>query len=51
MDDIKKPTVEELTKRLTNLEFRVSKLDRLVYKLFEQLKRMTCTLSEIRTVR
>ena len=41
MDEPKKPTTEELTERLTNLEFRVNKLDRLVYKLFEQMKRMT----------
>ena len=40
MDDTKQPTVEELTQRLTAVEFRVTKLDRLVYKLFEQLKRM-----------
>ena len=40
MDSNQKPTIEELTERLVALEFRVSKLDRLVYKLFEQLKRM-----------
>lgn len=41
MDETKKLTTEELTERLTALGFRVNKLDRLVYKLFEQLKRMT----------
>ena len=41
MDETKSPTLEELTERLAAVEFRVSKLDRLVYKLFEQLKRMT----------
>ena len=41
MEDTKKPTVEELTERLSAVEFRVNKLDRLVYKLFEQLKRLT----------
>jgi uncharacterized coiled-coil protein SlyX len=41
MDDTKKPTIEELTERLAAVESRVNKLDRLVYKLFEQLKRMT----------
>ena len=40
MDDTKKPTIEELAERLAAVEFRVSKLDRLVYKLFEQLKRL-----------
>jgi hypothetical protein len=34
-----KPTTEELARRVAALEFQVSKLDRLVYKLFEQRKR------------
>ena len=38
MDEIKKPTVEELAERLTAVELRASKLDRLVYKLFEEIK-------------
>ena len=40
MDETKNLTPEELTERLAAVEFRVNKLDRLVYKLFEQLKRM-----------
>ena len=40
MDDTKQLTMDQLAERLVALEFRVSKLDRLVYKLFEQLKRM-----------
>jgi hypothetical protein len=40
MEDIKKPTVEELAERLTAVEQRASKLDRLVYKLFEEIKRL-----------
>ena len=41
MEEPKKPTTEELTERLAAVEFRVNKLDRLVYKLFEQVKRVT----------
>ena len=40
MDETKKPTIEELTARLTALELRIAKLDRLVYKLFEEIKRI-----------
>ena len=38
MDETKKPTMEELAERLTAVELRASKLDRLVYKLFEEIK-------------
>jgi hypothetical protein len=33
------PTIEALAARVAALEFQVQKLDRLVYKLFEQRKR------------
>jgi hypothetical protein len=32
--------MDQLAERIVALEFQVNKLDRLVYKLFEQLKRM-----------
>jgi hypothetical protein len=41
MDETKKLTTDQLAERIVALEFQVNKLDRLVYKLFEQLKRMT----------
>jgi hypothetical protein len=40
MDDFnQKPTTEQLGVRVAILEAQVSKLDRLVYKLFEERKR------------
>jgi len=40
MDETNKLTMDQLAERIVALEFQVNKLDRLVYKLFEQLKRL-----------
>ena len=40
MDETNKLTMDQLAERIVALEFQVNKLDRLVYKLYEQLKRL-----------